>query len=285
MSEVIADTTAHPPPFTPEKIAFIGAGNMTSAIIRGMVKAGYPTSMLMATNRSPEKLDVLANELGIQTSTDNAAALDFADTIVLAVKPQMLAEMCAALPDSKQDKSYISIAAGVSVARIQEMLDAPVQVVRTMPNTPSAIGMGMTGLYAQNNTVTALRVCAEYCLKQVGQTLWVTHEDDINTVIAAAGSSPAYVFLFAEAMQAKTQELGLAEQDAKLLVAQALAGAGQMLLENPDIDFATLRANVTSKGGTTAQAIASFKQANLTNIIADAMQTAVDRAREMQANI
>lgn len=285
MSDIIVDTAASLAPFTPENIAFIGAGNMTSAIIRGMVKAGYPAGMLMATNRSPEKLDVLANELGIQTATDNAAALHFADTIVLAVKPQMLADMCAALPDSKQDKSYISIAAGVSVARIQEMLDAPVQVVRTMPNTPSAIGLGMTGLYAQNNTASTLRICAEYCLNQVGQTLWVTHEDDINTVIAAAGSSPAYIFLFAEAMQAKTQELGLAEQDAKLLVAQALAGAGQMLLANPDTDFATLRANVTSKGGTTAQAIASFEHANLADIIADAMQAAVDRAREMQANI
>lgn len=285
MSEIIADKTPHVPAFSPEKIAFIGAGNMTSAIIRGMVKAGYPANMLIATNRSPEKLDVLADDLGILTATDNAAALDFADTIVLAVKPQMLADMCANLPDSKQDKSYISIAAGVSVARIQEMLDAPVQVVRTMPNTPASIGMGMTGLYTQNNTANALRACAEYCLNQVGKTLWVTHEDDINTVIAAAGSAPAYLFLFAEAMQAKTEELGLSEQDAKVLVAHALAGAGQMLLENPDTDFATLRANVTSKGGTTAQAIASFNEANLADIIADAMQAAVDRAREMQANI
>ncbi len=285
MSQVSAGTTPHSTQFTHENIAFIGAGNMTSAIIRGMVKAGYPANMLMATNPSQEKLDVLANDLGIMTATDNAAALDFAETIVLAVKPQILADMCAALPESKQDKSYISIAAGVSVARIQEMLDAPVQVVRTMPNTPSAIGMGMTGLYAQNNTSTDLRICAEYCLKQVGETLWVTHEDDINTVIAAAGSSPAYLFMFAEAMQTKTQELGLTEQDAKLLVAQALAGAGKMLLENPDTDFATLRSNVTSKGGTTAAAIASFHAANLADIIADAMQAAVDRAREMQANI
>ena len=206
------------------KIAFIGAGNMTSAIITGMVNAGYAPTAIMATNPSPTKLDTLRAKLGIATSQDNAAALAFADIIVLAVKPQMLNEVIAALPaEARHHKHYISIAAGVTIARLQEWLGAPCQVVRTMPNTPSSIGMGMTGLYAAPNTDRALRDLAEYALGQVGQTLWVNEEDAINGVIAAAGSAPAYLFYFAECMQAKTEALGFSRDDAKRLVAQALA--------------------------------------------------------------
>ena len=267
-------------------ICFIGAGNMTSAIIRGMVQTGYPANLIMATNPSSAKLHILQQELGIQTSTDNADGLAFATYIVLAVKPQMLSAVCAALPDAqRQQKSYISIAAGVSVERIQGMLGAAVPVVRTMPNTPSSIGMGMTGLFAPQGTPNALCDIAQYALEQVGKTLWVNNEDDINTVIAAAGSSPAYLFLLAEAMQTKTQALGFTASDARILVAQALAGAGAMLLAEPETDFATLRSNVTSKGGTTAQAIESFNHARLADIVADAMQAAVDRAQQMQQEI
>lgn len=272
--------------FTPVKIAFIGAGNMTQAIIKGMVAKGYPSDLIMATNPSLPKLDALQATTGCQISQDNAAALRFANIVVLAVKPQMLAQVCADLPAADvQATQFISIAAGVSVERLQTMLGAPCPVVRTMPNTPSSIGMGMTGLYAPNNTPSDLKDCAEYVLQQVGDVLWVNNEDAINTVIAAAGSSPAYVFLFAEAMQAKTQALGLSAADAKRLVAQALAGAGAMLLANPDTDFGTLREQVTSKGGTTAQAIDHFNQAQFADIIAGAMQAAVDRAVAMQSSM
>jgi pyrroline-5-carboxylate reductase len=238
--------------FSPVKIAFIGAGNMTKSIIKGMVANGYPADLIMATNPSLPKLTALQAETGCHISQDNATALTFATTVVLAVKPQMLAQVCA---------------------------------VRTMPNTPSSIGMGMTGLYASADTPQSLKDCAEYVLTQVGDVLWVAHEEDINTVIAAAGSSPAYLFLFAEAMQAKTEALGLSAEDAKRLVAQALAGAGAMLLANPETDFGTLREQVTSKGGTTAQAIDYFNQAQLADIIAGAMQAAVDRAVAMQSSM
>lgn len=266
-------------------IAFIGAGNMTNAIVSGMVGAGYAPDRIMLTNRSEAKLTALAH-LGVHTSTNNDDALDFADFIVLAVKPQMLAEVIAKLPASlRQQKQYISIAAGVTVERIQTLLGAPCDIVRTMPNTPASIGMGMTGLYAAENTDSRLTELAEYCLRQVGSTLWVTREAQINDVIAAAGSAPAYLFLFAEAMQEKAEALGFSSADAKHLVAHALAGAGQMLLSNADTPFSELRANVTSKGGTTAKAVEHFQNAGLVGIVGDAMQAAVDRAQEMQKNI
>ena len=272
--------------FSPVKIAFIGAGNMTQAIIKGMVTNGYPADLIMATNPSLPKLTELQTQTGCHISQDNAAALAFSQTVVLAVKPQMLAQVCAELPATQvENTQFISIAAGVSVARLHEMLGVSCPIVRTMPNTPSSIGMGMTGLYAPEDTSQDLKDCAEYALAQVGDVLWVAHENDINTVIAAAGSSPAYVFLFAEAMQAKTQALGLSAADAKRLVAQALAGASAMLLANPETDFGTLRERVTSKGGTTAQAIDHFNQAQLADIIAGAMQAAVDRAEAMQASM
>lgn len=272
--------------FTPQPIAFIGAGNMTQAIIKGMVAGGYPSDLIMATNPSRGKLDTLAAATGIHISQDNQTALTFANTIVLAVKPQMLDEVCAQLPAEKiAECAFISIAAGVTVARLQAMLKAPRPIVRTMPNTPSAIGMGMTGLFADELVPSALKDAAEFALAQVGEVLWVNKEEDINSVIAAAGSSPAYLFLFAEAMQAKTQALGIPAKDAKLLVGQALAGAGAMLMADPKMEFSTLRENVTSKGGTTAKAIEHFNQAQLADIIADAMQAAVDRAIEMQSSM
>ena len=277
-------TTLHN--LTPQPIAFIGAGNMTQAIIKGMVAGGYPSDLIMATNPSRQKLDDLTANTGIHISQDNRAALAFAKVIVLAVKPQMLERVCAELPNEQiASCSFISIAAGVTVNRLQVMLRAPRPIVRTMPNTPSAISMGMTGLYADEDTPKALKDAAEFALNQVGEVLWVKQENDINTVIAAAGSSPAYLFLFAEAMQAKAQALGLPTQDAKRLVGQALAGAGAMLIANPDMEFSTLRENATSKGGTTAKAIEHFNQAQLTDIIANAMQAAVDRAVEMQSSM
>ena len=267
-------------------IAFIGAGNMTSAIVTGMVKAGYSPDKILLTNRSEAKLIRLKDQLGIHVSTDNHDAMTFADYIVLAVKPQMLNDVIGDLPQVlRQSKKYISIAAGVTVARIQEMLGRSCDIVRTMPNTPSSVGMGMAGLYASANTDKVLCDLAEYCLSQVGETLWVQQEDMINSVIAVAGSAPAYLFLFAEAMQKKAEKLGFSSADAKLLVAQTLAGAGQMLLQHNDTPFSELRANVTSKGGTTAKAIESFQNAGLTAIVDNAMQAAVDRAEEMQTLI
>ncbi|MBN7818312.1 pyrroline-5-carboxylate reductase [Bowmanella yangjiangensis] len=264
------------------KITFIGAGNMSRSIISGMVKSGYPAEKITASNPSRPKLDALQQEFGIAVCQDNLDASKDAEVVVLAVKPQLMEVATAPLKTTDlAGKLFISIAAGLPVTRLQAMLGGTYPVVRTMPNTPSAMGLGMTGLYADAQVSQADRSFAQDLLAQVGQIAWVEEESMMDAVTAAAGSSPAYFFLFLEAMQDKAMELGFDRQTARLLVQQAMLGAANMVCHNPGLELAELRAQVTSKGGTTAAAIEQFEQQGLRSLVADAMQAAVDRASVM----
>ena len=264
-------------------IAFIGAGNMSRAIISGMHASGYPTDKIYAANPSLPKLQALEQDFGINITQDNAKAVNQADVIVLAVKPQLMEKMCQDLQGnvSLEGKLFVSIAAGIPSKRLKQMLGGDHPVIRTMPNTPSALGKGMTGLYADETVLQQDRTYAEQLMQSVGEVAWVAEESGIDAVIAAAGSSPAYFFLFLEAMQQKAQELGFDDATARKLVQQAMLGAAEMVCHNPNLELSELRAQVTSKGGTTAKAVEHFQQQGLDRIVADAMQAAVDRAQEM----
>lgn len=269
------------------KLAFIGAGNMSRSLISGLIKAGYPAQAIMAANPSKAKLAQLAQDFGIGISQDNAQVATWAEVIVLAVKPQMMAQMLHSLPNSAQllaGKLLISIAAGMSLARLSE-LSGQTRIIRTMPNTPSLLGLGMSGLYAPATVNQADRHYAELMMQAVGKTLWVNDEDGINKITAAAGSAPAYFFLFMEAMAEQAKALGFSEQDARLLVEQTALGAANMVTANPDVSLSELRAQVTSKGGTTAQAIAHFQAQGLDTLVADAMTAALLRARELETQL
>jgi pyrroline-5-carboxylate reductase len=161
------------------------------------------------------------------------------------------------------------------------MLNADVGLVRCMPNTPSMLGKGMTGLFAEAETSDIDKQFAGDLMQQVGEITWVETEQMIDAVIAAAGSSPAYFFLFLEAMQTQAMSFGLDKDTSRLLVQQAMLGAAEMVCHNPDLELSQLRAQVTSKGGTTAKAIEHFQQQGLERIIAEAMQAAIVRATEM----
>lgn len=265
-------------------IAFIGAGNMSRAIISGMISNGYPADKIMASNPSLPKLESLQENYGIQITQDNNVAINFGEAVVLAVKPQLMEQVCYAFRGSTDlsNKLFVSIAAGIDSARLLEMLGGQYPLVRTMPNTPSSLGKGMTGLFSNNTSVTQKQY-AEQLMSMVGEVVWVDREDKINGVIAAAGSSPAYFFLFLEAMQNKTEQLGFDQKTARLMVQQAMLGAAEMVCNNPDLELSTLRAQVTSKGGTTAKAIEHFQANYLERIVAEAMQAAIDRADQMSA--
>lgn len=268
---------------SPRSIAFIGAGNMSYAIISGMVKKGYDPSLITASNPSTGKLDRLQEEFGINVTQNNLQAISQSDVVVLSVKPQLLEEVCKPLSvfADLSDKLMISLAAGVSCDRISDMLGKEYRLIRCMPNTPSALGKGFAGLYANQQTNPNDKVFCEWLMQHVGGTLWAQSEADIDVVIAAAGSSPAYFFLFLEAMQAHTQALGINPQDARNMVQQAMLGAAEMVCHNPELEISELRAQVTSKGGTTAKAIEYFQQQNLTDTVAGAMDAAIARAQEM----
>jgi pyrroline-5-carboxylate reductase len=266
-------------------LAFIGAGNMSRSIIAGLIQAGYPAGRIIAANPSRPKLDELADQFGIRITQNNAEAAREADVIVLAVKPQLMAAMLEALVaelGSLAGKLLISIAAGIKVERLQEMAGGHSRIIRTMPNTPSLLGLGMTGLYAPSGIEQADRDFAEQMMQAVGKTLWVAQESGINGVIAAAGSAPAYFFLFMQGIAEEAEAMGFSPEQARLLVQQTALGAAAMVEQNPELSLQALREQVTSKGGTTAEAVKTFQEQGLKPLTARAMQAAVTRAAEME---
>lgn len=266
-------------------LAFIGAGNMSRSIIAGLIQAGYPAGRIIAANPSRSKLDELADQFGIRITQNNAEAAREADVIVLAVKPQLMAAMLETLVaelGSLAGKLLISIAAGIKVERLQEMAGGHSRIIRTMPNTPSLLGLGMTGLYAPTGIEQADRDFAEQMMQAVGKTLWVAQESGINGVIAAAGSAPAYFFLFMQGIAEEAEAMGFSPEQARLLVQQTALGAAAMVEQNPELSLQALREQVTSKGGTTAEAVKTFQEQGLKPLTSRAMQAAVTRAAEME---
>ncbi len=266
-----------------KKLAFIGAGNMTRSIISGLIHSGYPADHIMASNPSMPKLEKLEQDFSIKITQSNDEACQFADAIVLAVKPQIMGDMCADLQqhNSLEGKLFLSIAAGLPVSRLQQMLGGDYPVVRIMPNTPSLLGKGMSGLYADHSVNEANRHYVDDVMSSVGETIWVEKESDINGVIAAAGSSPAYFFLFLQAMQEESMRMGFDKNAARQMVQQAMLGAAEMVCHNADLELSELRAQVTSKGGTTAAAVNTLIDEGLEDIVSKAMRAAVARADEM----
>lgn len=266
------------------KITFIGAGNMARAIIAGLVTGGYPASSISVCAPSPTNRDALATEYGIISSADNIRCVQQAEVVVLAVKPQMMAQVCHPLRENVDfsGKLVLSIAAGIQISRFYQMLGEPLNIVRIMPNTPSLVGKGMSGLYAPVHIAQRDRDYAGDLMSAVGNLCWVEDEQSINGVIAAAGSAPAYFFLFMEAMQLEAERMGFSQQLARELVQQAAIGAAALAAANPETSLARLREQVTSKGGTTAEALRVFHEQHLPETVAKAMQAAVARAQEME---
>ncbi|PMH43731.1 pyrroline-5-carboxylate reductase [Vibrio sp. 10N.286.49.B3] len=266
-----------------KKIAFIGAGNMVRSIVAGLVASGYPANKITATAPSLTRRKPLEEAYGITTSSDNTQAAQEADVVVLSVKPQMMAEVCKPLQavDFSQ-KLVISIAAGINAERLNTMLASTLNLVRVMPNTPSLVNRGMSGLYAADGVTKDDKHFAADLMRAVGEVCWVSEESGINNVIAAAGSAPAYFFRFMEAMQAEAEAQGFDRDTARMLVQQSALGAAEMVVANPEVELSTLREQVTSKGGTTAEALRTFNDHQLSDIVAKAMQAAVNRAEEME---
>jgi len=264
------------------KIAFIGAGNMAKAIIIGLVNSGVAAKNIMVANPSPEKRLALAKEFGIQETANNIEAAKFADVIVLSVKPHFISDVCQQISNAIkiEDKVFVSVAAGTTLAQIQHALDGDYPVVRVMPNTPAQVGFGMSGLFASPQVSEKEKAVTEQLMLAVGKVIWLKTEAQIDDIIAVAGSAPAYFFLFMEAMEKQAQHLGFNAQESRMLVQQTALGAAQMVAQN-DLSIAQLRENVTSKGGTTQAALKQFSDDGLELIVANAMNAAIKRAKEM----
>ena len=266
---------------TPHKIAFIGAGNMAKAIISGLLAEGLKRINLFASGPRQESLDRVASELGINVSIDNAATAAGADVVVLAVKPQMLKEVCLGLADSLAHKPLIiSLAAGITTDSINAWLGGEHAIVRCMPNTPSQVRVGASGLYANAQVGHAQKSTANTILGAVGVVKWVDDEALINPVTAVSGSGPAYFFLVMEAMIDAGVELGLTRTAATELTLQTALGAA-ILAKQSSVDVAELRRRVTSPKGTTEQAINSFENDQIRARFSRAMTACSNREVEL----
>ncbi len=265
-------------------IAFIGAGNMGEALIRGLQAAGtMKPEQIIITDVREDRLEILSKAFGVRTLTDNAAAVTAANIVLLAVKPQHMTKVLAGFRDAVTgDKLLISIAAGIPTSKIESVLGGAPHVVRVMPNTPALVGAGAAALCKGRHATDDDLETAEAILGAVGTTAR-TEEQYMDAVTALSGSGPAYIFLVAEAMAKAGIEVGLSEHVSRTLTQQTILGAARLMVESGELP-AELRRRVTSPGGTTEAAIKVMNDHKLTEIFIEAIKAATDRGRELSGS-
>jgi pyrroline-5-carboxylate reductase len=265
------------------KIGFIGGGNMAQAIIHGLLQAGHqPDRISCADPSADQRAAVGAINNKIKLTDDNGALAAGCDVLVLAVKPQIMAGVAEKLADSQRagDQLIVSIAAGITLQSLIGWFGPAASIVRVMPNQPSLISAGMSGLCATDNVDTNSQKAATYLLTAIGEAAWFDDEQLIDAVTAVSGSGPAYFYLIMEVMQEIAGELGLDKETARLLCTQTALGAARVAVHD-DEDLATLRAQVTSPGGTTAAALDVLENAGIRDIFRRALVAARDRSVEL----
>jgi pyrroline-5-carboxylate reductase len=267
-----------------EPIAIIGGGNMARSLVGGL--AGHVASAGLITVAEPieEQRRELESNWRVRTTKDNPTAARGASIVVFAVKPQHMRAVTTEVGAAMRESGAValSIAAGIRVGDLERWLGSGVPIVRCMPNRPALIRRGISALYAQPSVGKAARAAAEAILSAVGATLWVEDESMLDAVTAVSGSGPAYFFLLMELLESAGCELGLPAETARRLSLETAYGAACMAHAQVD-DPARLREQVTSKGGTTAAALAVFEEAGLAGIVRRAVTAAAQRSAELAA--
>jgi len=266
------------------RIAFIGGGNMARSLIGGLLKTGVAASSITVAEPRADARQELGREFGIASYAENRLAAADADVLVLAVKPQIMPAIHAELLDTlvRQRPMLISIAAGVRIDQLERWFGHALPIVRCMPNTPSLIGAGATGLFANRRTSPEQRAKAQHIMDAVGLTRWVEDESLMDTVTAVSGSGPAYFFAMVEALEHAAFAQGMSRETARALAAQTCLGAGRMLVESGE-DPGVLRQRVTSPNGTTQAALESLAADHFAQTVAHAVAAATRRGAELAA--
>jgi pyrroline-5-carboxylate reductase len=261
------------------KLGFVGGGNMATAMIVGLKQQQFDPQSIQIIELDAEKRATLESTFGVKTS-DQLEDVTHNDVIILAVKPQQLKALASSLAPLLKQQLIISIAAGIRIEDLSRWLGNYSSVVRAMPNTPAQIQAGVTGVYASPDVSSSQKQQATEVLDAIGETVWLSREEELDAVTAISGSGPAYVFYLIEALQEAAIQLGLSEAQAKQLSIATFQGASQ-LAANSSTPVQTLRAQVTSKGGTTEQGILSLETSQVKQAIVLAAQQAEKRAKIM----
>ncbi len=262
-----------------QAIAFIGGGNMASAIVGGLIDAGRARESIIVVEPSPAQRELLVERFGVQALPAADASLAAAGVVVWAVKPQAFRAAAAPCRPHIASALQLSVMAGIRSDSIVAATGVE-RVVRAMPNTPALIGQGIAGVFARAAVSAADRAQVEALLAPTGEIVWVDREDALDAVTALSGSGPAYVFHVIESMLAAARDMGLPEAQAKRLAVQTLAGAAALAGRSDDTPE-TLRRNVTSPGGTTQAAMALLEARQVKAAFVAAILAARDRAREL----
>ncbi len=260
-------------------VAFIGGGNMASALIGGLVKTGRPRTDILVVEPFEAQREKLAQQFGVAAAAAAGPALARAGTVVWAVKPQSFPEAAAPCAAHVAGALHLSVMAGIRSDTLARATGSE-RVVRAMPNTPALIGRGIAGLYARPAVGAAERAAVEALLAPTGQTLWVEQESQLDAVTAVSGSGPAYVFFVLEAMMEAASQMGLSPAQGRALALATFDGAAALAAASP-LSPAELRAQVTSKGGTTHAAITTLEACGVKEAFVTALHAARDRAEEL----
>ncbi|QBM18266.1 pyrroline-5-carboxylate reductase [Marinobacter sp. JH2] len=263
-------------------ISFIGAGNMASAIIGGMLDNRFEANNVWVSAPDDSHLQAVRNQFGVSVSTNNRYCVEQADIVVLAVKPQVMADVCRDIAPVVQNTRplIVSIAAGLTADTIEQWLGGGLPMVRVMPNTPSLVGKGAAGLFANDQVSDEQKTMVQTVFESIGTALWVEDENLLHGVTALSGSGPAYFFLILEALESAATDAGVEPATARKLAIQTMAGAAEMAARS-EHDPAQLKRNVMSPGGTTERAINTFEDGGMRKLVKKAYDAAFTRSEEM----
>ena len=262
------------------RLAFVGGGNMARAMVGGLLARGTNAAEVMVVEIDPTARLKLMGDFGVTTVEAPGPELAAADAVVFAVKPQHMREAARAAAAFLRDPLVISIAAGIRLESLGRWLDGRTRLVRAMPNTPALVHAGITGLHAPAHVCTEDRELAAQLLGAVGATLWFDKESDLDAVTAVSGSGPAYVFYAIEALETAARRLGLPDGASRSLALWTFVGATKLAIERGE-EPAVLRAQVTSRGGTTERALQVLEAAGVKELFIDAVRAACERSREL----
>lgn len=258
--------------------AFVGAGNMASSLVGGLIASGVDASTIAVVDVNADACQTVSKRFGVNTSTELGSIKNGA-AVVIAVKPNIVETVCKSLA-AQQPSLVVSVAAGVTTTAMNHWLPDNTAIVRCMPNTPALLGLGATALYATGACSAQQREQSEALLATAGTIRWVTKESDLDAITALSGSGPAYFFYLIEHMANAAESLGLDAELSREFAIETAFGAASMARSREHPPH-VLRENVTSKGGTTAAALAVFDQKGLPELITKAMRAAQERAAEL----
>ena len=263
-------------------VAFIGSGNIASSMIGGLIANGMDTQQLIAADPDKAQQQLIAEKYGIRVLDVNCEAAKKTDVIIFAVKPQLMQKVVKEISEkiNVENRLILSVAAGVKLESIENWLGQSSSVVRVMPNMPALIQAGASALYANTQVQEKQKNIAETIMRSVGTAIWLSSEEQLDTVTALSGSGPAYFFYFMELIENRGIEMGLNKEDARLLTVETALGAAKMALLS-SFNLRTLREQVTSPGGTTEQALNIFVKGKLDELVNNAMDAAKERSIEI----